>query len=283
MIKKQDIDSGFSFYNINEKFKPKCYECAEEINKNQQYLNAFNKVYKLLNNNNFEEIKKIWNIKEIDELFCNNINHYVTNLMIIINYKNHKNNIKKYDLSDEQINIHKFRVKECFENDLINRNYDSIRISQMLWAIYFIRIRLIEIGRLQYEYENTINGLSQIKIHIPSGNRLDIKMVIESINKSKNLLPKIFNIDNMEFLCNSWLLSNQLNELIDSNTNIYKFYQLFDVVDGDDCVDDILNFVYSLKECKNYNMLPEITNLQKLIKYNLINNKIFKLGMGKLK
>lgn len=49
--------------------------------------------------------------------------------MIVVNYKNHKDNIEKYVLPEEQINIHKFRVKECFENDLVNRHYDGIRIS----------------------------------------------------------------------------------------------------------------------------------------------------------
>lgn len=132
MIEKIDIDNGFSFYNIDEKFKPKCYKCAEEINKNSCYLHAFNKIYQLLNNKNFEEIKKVWNIKDVGELFCKGINLYVTNLMIVINYKNHNDNIKKYGLSEEQKNIHKCRVKECFENDLLNRHYDSIRISQML-------------------------------------------------------------------------------------------------------------------------------------------------------
>lgn len=153
----------------------------------------------------------------------------------------------------------------------------------MLWAIYFIRIKLIETGRLQYEYLNTINGVAQIKIHIPAGNKLDTKLVIESIKKSKQLLSIIFNIKNMEYLCDSWLLSNQLNEIIDCDSNIHKFYELFDVIDGDNCINDILNFVYLLRECKDYNILQENTNLQKLIKQNLLNNKIFKLGIGKLK
>lgn len=135
MIQKIDIDNGFSFYNIDEKLKQKCYECAEEINKRSHYLDAFNKVYKLLNSKDFEKIKKVWNTKNVENLFCKDINPYVTNLMVVVNYKNHKDNIKKYALSEEQINIHKDRVKECFESDLINRQYDAIRVSQMLWAI----------------------------------------------------------------------------------------------------------------------------------------------------
>lgn len=283
MIEKIDIDNGFSFYNIDKSFKQKCYECAEEINKNPKYLEIFNKIYYLLNKKDLKKIKECWNKKDIESIFCKGINPYVTNLIIVLSYKNHKENIKKYKLSEEQISIHKFRVKKCFENDLINRHYDGIRISQMLWALYFIRIRLIEVGRLQFEYSNTSNGITQVKIHIPQGGKLDIKEVIDSIEKSRQLLPKVFNINKIEYLCNSWLLSNQLNKIIDHNSNIHKFYELFEVTDGDDCVDDILNFVYSLKDCKDYSMLEENTSLQKLIKQSLLNNSVFKLGLGRLK
>ena len=93
--------------------------------------------------------------------------------MIILGYELHRNNIDNYRLDINQVNIHKNRVKECFESDLIYRNYDGVRISQMLWAVYFIRVRIIEIGRLQYEYESTEKNISIIKIHIPKGKKLD--------------------------------------------------------------------------------------------------------------
>lgn len=283
MIEKIEIDNGFTFYDIDEKFKQKCYECADGINKNLIYLNAFNKIYYLLNNLDFNKIKELWKIKDVEYLFCKNINPYITNLIIVLSYKTHQNNMNKYKLSNEQVKIHKYRVKQCFESDLINRNYNSVRISQMLWAIYFVRIRLIEVGILQYEYLDTIDEVTQIKIHIPSGNKLEIENVIKSIDNSKQLLPKIFKIKKMEYLCNSWLLSNQLNEIINPNSNIHKFYELFKVLDGDNCIDDILNFVYLLKECNDYNTLTEVTSLQALIKKSLLNNVVFKLGIGKLK
>lgn len=149
----------------------------------------------------------------------------------------------------------------------------------MLWAIYFIRVRLIEVGRLQYEYFED-EGESFIKIHIPSGEKLDYDKVIDSLNKSESELQKVFNIKDINYICHSWLLSNQINDIIEPSTNIYKFYRLFYVEDGEDCIYDILNFVFSLNECENYNDLPENTILQKIIKQQLINGKKFKLGIG---
>ena len=49
---------------------------------------------------------------------------------------------------------------------------ENIRISQMIWAGYFINTKLIEVGRLQYEKNE-----NYIKIHIPSGDKLEIKKV----------------------------------------------------------------------------------------------------------
>ena len=55
---------------------------------------------------------------------------------------------------------------------------------------------------------------------------------------------------------------------------------LFDVIDGEDCIKDILNFVYNIDKCDNYNLLQENTMLQKLIKKKLMNGNKFYLGLG---
>ena len=106
---------------------------------------------------------------------------------------------------------------------------------------------------------------------------------IDSINLSKRVLKEIYQIDNIVYKCNSWLLSNELNRIIDQDSNIHKFYNLFVVEDGEDCISDILNFVYEMEKCDNYSLLPENTKLQKKIKEQLLNGKEFYLGIGILK
>ena len=129
------------------------------------------------------------------------------------------------NLDSEQIVINKKRIKEAFESDLINRGYESVRVSQMLWAFNFVRVNIIEIGRLQYQLADN----NTIMIHIPRGDKLDIDKVIESINLAKIKIKEIYNLDDITFKCHSWLLSNKLNEIIDNESNIHKFYNLFDV------------------------------------------------------
>ena len=203
---------------------------------------------------------------------------YITNLLLLNGYKIHKQNIEKLKFDDEEIRIHKLRVREALINDIEIRNYNGIRVSQMLWGTYFTNVKVIEIGRLQYEKcENNI------KIHIPAIGKLDIDKVIESLKKSRLYIKKYFNIKNYNYYCDSWLLSEQIHGIVNKNSNIYKFYELFKIVDGESCVEDILNFVYQLLEIDDYKKLQENTTLQKSIKEYLLKGNDIKIGKGILK
>ena len=279
MINKKIIDEAFEFYEIDTKYKEKSYETLEDINRNEIFIKSFNKNFKMLYEDEFSKIKKLWEIKDKNKFFVKSINPFITNLIILSGYELHKNNMTKYKLNEYQIDIHKKRVKECFENDLITKDISGIRISQMLWAVYFIRLRIIEIGNLQFEYEDD----RTIKIHIPRNTDLRIDKVKESIENSKIKIKQVYNIDNYIYKCNSWILSNQIHNIIDSDSNISKFYNIFKVYDGENCISDILNFVYNIETCDNYLNLEEKTTLQKIIKQELLKSNTFFLGMGILK
>ena len=226
-----------------------------------------------------DEYKKLWKIKKISEIFGQEYPKFITNVLLLLGYKFHIENIEKMKLNEEQLKIQKQRVKECFENDIINKNYEEIRISQMLWGTYFINCRIIEVGRLQFE--PTDNNI--IKIHIPSGEKLEIEKVVKSVENSRILLKKYYNIENPQYICESWLLSEEIVQLLDENSNIIKFQELFDIKQDKNGIDDILNFVFSLRECDNYTKLQEDTTLQKRIKEFLINGGTIYNGYGVLK
>ncbi len=115
MIVYKNIEEAFSFYNIDNKYKKKCYECAEEINNSDKYTEAFNKVYKILYYNDFSDIRKLWDIRNINELFTDNVNPFITNIMILLGYEFHLYNIKKYNLDDKQISIIKKELKNVLK------------------------------------------------------------------------------------------------------------------------------------------------------------------------
>lgn len=279
MIDKDIIDKALNFYNIDLQYRDKCYYCIEEINKKEKLSLAFSEIYKKLYIEEFIKIKELWNVKNIDDLFIENVNPFVTNIMILLGYNYHIKNMQQHNFDITQIKIHKTRVKECFESDLKIRKRNGIRISQMLWAIYFIRTKIIEIGSLQFEYDSD----SVVKIHIPKNTDLNILSVKKSIKKANVEMKQIYTINNFKYICNSWLLSNQIYEIINKNSNIAKFYNLFDICEGEECTKDILNFVYGIDQCEDYSLLSESTTLQSNIKKELLKGKKIYLGLGSLK
>lgn len=284
-MKIDSIIDALDFYSINNTdYRQKCYECVDSINnKNQNYI--VDKIYNILY---FEKIdSKKEQIKLIENLLQTKIHPFVTNILVLLGYNIHKNNFIKYNLDSSQIYLHKKRVKERLLADIYERGYEGLRIDEMVFTSCFINIKLIEVGRLQFEYAkiNPINNVKEdcIKIHIPKGDKLNIEDVIKSINNSRRLIKRSFDLDYYEYYCKSWLLSKQIKQLIDSTSNIYKFQNLFNIIEGKSCLEDILNFVFNIQECKDFNDLPENTHLQIKIKESLLNNETFKLGIGTLK
>lgn len=277
-MSKDYIKSALSFYNINDKmYEENCIKTISIIKENEILRNKIWEIYNILYNNIEDKIAELWTLHDISDLFGTDFVPFVTNILLLLGFANHKENIKKYKFSKNQICIHKQRVKECLTKDIYDRKYENIRISQMLWGTYFINCKLIEVGRLQYEYcEN------YIKIHIPAGNKLDFGEVEKSIKDSKKKIKKYYGKNDMSYYCNSWLLSKQIRLMLKDNSNIVKFQTLFEIEEGESCLKDILNFVYKINECLDYNLLPEKSSLQKSIKQYLLLGNDVKLGKGKL-
>lgn len=283
LIKKEDLEIALEFYNINiEDYKNKCYKCLDEIDKNSELKNKINYVLKLVYSNESKQLELLWNENDLSKFFGETYNKFIHNIILLSGYKIHEENMNKYNFDKYQVLSHKNRVRECLTNDIYNRKLEEIRLSQLVWGIYFIKIKLIEVGRLQYEYCNNKKG-KYIKIHIPKGDKLLYNEVLYSIKNSKKEIKKYFEIENYEYYCESWLLSKEITKLLDSNSNIAKFQQLFDITEGKDAIKDILNFVFDLQQIDSYYDLPEGTSLQSKIKDLLINEKEIHIGIGKLK
>lgn len=273
-IEIEDIKLSLNYYDIDDKeYFDRCLRCIDYIKNNNLMDDILRLVDKLYN----DDMSDMWKIKKVNEIIqCEDM--WITNIMLLVGYKLHEIHMKEYHFDEEQIIIHKARVKECLTSDIYNRGLDGIRFSQLLWGIYFIRIKLIEVGRLQY-------GLSgdEIHIHIFGGRKLDYDEVVKSIKDSKEYIKKYYGVDNPDYRCNSWLLSKEVRNLISDESNIAKFQSLFDIEQGEECEGDILNFVFKVSEVDDYHELKEDANLQKLIKEELIKGTKFYLGCGKLK
>ena len=287
MIKMNEeiIKKSLKYYHIkNKDYTQKCMSCLERRERNAKLKEKVIELKnEMLEDDHF--LKKIWNFHDLDEMLDESSLPFLTNIILLSTYDIVKKNT--HNFSRIQIKLAKKRIRESLLNDILKRGYKSIRLSQMLWGIYFVKGRIIEIGKLQYEI-SFVNPMTEteekvIKIHIPKGKSLNIKEVNQYLKKASKKIKKYFHLNSPNYYCNSWLLSKEILKLLDKDANIVKFSKLFTIKEGEECTSDILNFVFEINECKNYNDLSQNTSLQKKIKTNLIEGTTFHLGIGLLK
>ena len=58
-----------------------------------------------------------------------------------------------------------------------------------------------------------------------AGEKLDLVKVKYSIKNSKDKLKRIFHIENIKYICNPWLLSNQIYKLVEKIL-IFHFFMI---------------------------------------------------------
>ena len=78
--------------------------------------------------------------------------------------------------------------------------------------------------------------------------------------------------------------TNELDNILDKNSNIIKFKNEFDIIKQPENIDDFLSFVFQGKDANvDYKKLKENTRLQRELKKYILSNKKLHIGLGVLK
>ena len=190
---KEEITKALRFYQIKDKdYYNKCIKCIENLEQNKNLKDKVMEIrMKMLEDDLY--LKSLWNYQDLEEIIEENSLPFLTNIILLSTLPVLKSNPR--NLSNKYLKIAKKRIRESLVNDIEKRGYESIRISQMLWGIYFVKERIIEIGRLQYElcFINPLTNKEEkgIKIHIPRGESLNDEEVNESLKKLLKRLKSI--------------------------------------------------------------------------------------------
>ena len=158
------------------------------------------------------------------------------------------------------------------------REYGVIGLGAYEWFYRHIDMTLFRFGRLQFEpmiMEYTISGgdytipqgTPVINIHIPQGEPLIWGECENSINQA----VKIWGED-IPFVCHSWLLYPNLNEVLSKNSNIREFSRHFNVIQIDFNEREAEWRIFG-KVLKNISDYPEYTGLQRRAKEYLLKGK----------
>ncbi len=158
------------------------------------------------------------------------------------------------------------------------------------WTVRQISVKLFRIGELEYELINW-NNEPAISMHIPSDSDLSSAKCAESLKLARDFMAKYFpDFSNSKYICDSWLLSPALNELLPNTSNIIGFQKMFKIIETKP---DLMGFVewvfkkdtseivrtepdemgitkmvYQKKDI-NFDEMPEDTSLQKKMKVYL--------------
>jgi len=282
MIAAGKIEEAIAFYGIDGKYRDAVMRCVDAVNASEVFSDAFDRVYRSLYVDDFSGVGRLYAYKDVDVLFAPGIDPFVTNVMILAGMEIHRTLMAEHELDETQTRVHINAIKGSFEGDL-KQGYAATRILMMVWSAHFTRVRIIEVGRLQYELKYTEHLKAVMEIHIPGGTPLDPAAVRQSLADSKEEIRRVFRMEPLTYYCHSWLLSREIAEMLDEHSNILLFRKRFEVKDGKDCAGDLLNFLFGMDGCKDYSLLPETTSLQKKVKAALLEGKVFHLGVGVLK
>ena len=157
------------------------------------------------------------------------------------------------------------------------------------WVATTLSQKVFRLGRLQFEpmlLDNPIvcnghtypDGTTVLNVHIPAGEPLDVAEVRASMDYAPEFFKRYFQRPSTLFICHSWLLSPQLKELLQADSRIMQFQNLFSVYEVDQERQAEERVFGHLEE--NPETYPEETSLQKKMKASLLAGKSFGMGRG---
>ena len=159
--------------------------------------------------------------------------------------------------------------------------YGILGLKEYVWLQHHIKLNLFRLGRLQFLPQNCSkkyilpNGTTilandtVLTVHIPDDGRLGY----DECQKSYNTAIKFFNkrgINTKVFMCESWLLNNNLKSLLAPETNIIKFQNDYKVFDGDENSRQAEERIFEFDIKSDPKLYPQSTSLQKKLRQYLI-------------
>ncbi len=153
------------------------------------------------------------------------------------------------------------------------------------WTYRQLSMVLFRLGELEYELLS-VDGKKKVSLHIPSDANITPDCIDGSLACARKFLADFYP-DYMDspFVCESWLMSPRLKELLEEDSNILAFQKRFDITSYDAQDIDFIEWIFKTnpnKDC-DYSALPETTSLQKKTKKMLLEGSFLGCGVGLLR
>ncbi len=162
-------------------------------------------------------------------------------------------------------------------------------LGELDWLSYHLGAKLFKLGRLQFCFSNRYEfpgigvkkGDAVVDTHIPAAGHLDTEECQKSFDFAREFFAKYFPEKEWKvFTCHSWLLGEDLKELLNENSNILKFQKFF-TIDSQHETDAILSYTFHWKiQREELSKIDATSSFAKKVKEKALNGGIFHGGAG---
>lgn len=165
----------------------------------------------------------------------------------------------------------------------LKEHHQNFHTYKFVWAWWFprqISLNEFRIGALEFELVN--DEEKEIAIHIPTDADLQKEAVLQSLNEFIEFRNVYFpEWENVKLTCDTWMLMPELKELLEEDSNIVAFQNLFEIDTLDYDATWYMGWIFPGYEEVNES-LPERTTLQRRMKRHLLDGKRFGIAKGHL-
>ena len=157
------------------------------------------------------------------------------------------------------------------------RSYGRDGFDRGGWTVRQAGCVLFRIGELEYELWEE-NGTRAVSLHIPSDARLEPAPLNDSVRRSRGFLAEYYpEWQSLPMVCESWLLSPKLTDLLPASSRIIHFRNAFDLIRTDPDDPAAIEWVFHVAEGQRASMraenLSEDTSLQRGMKALLLSGE----------
>lgn len=154
---------------------------------------------------------------------------------------------------------------KCFTRFL--REYERIMgemcFDRGWWTYRQISMRLFRIGELEYELHPSPRERT-VHLHIPSDAKFAPEKVDESLEAADRFIARHFpDYSEARRVCDSWLLSPRLKDLLPEGSNILHFQRRFAILEDDPENREYMDWIFWIPGIVVPSCLPEDTSLQR--------------------
>lgn len=169
-------------------------------------------------------------------------------------------------------------IHECGQ-----KNQGRLFFDRGWWSYRQVAMTIFRVGALEYEFRRH-EGENALSIHIPSDADLSPASVDDSLASAEQMFAQCYpDYKAKHIICDSWLLSPTLRQLLPEHSRILAFQNRFVILRENNTHNACMNWVFQTDDEVDYATLPEHTTLQRKAKAYLLAGGVIGSAYGVMK